>query len=537
MCDEVTEEDIAAGCWRSQEWRLNHLYWIEQKDAPPCRFKMNWAQRKLFEGLHTRNNILKARQLGMSTLTCLMILDGCLFNENWHAGINDKTLDDAKEKLGKIGFAVECLKNPPDGEDSVVNRFAKLTHRLMKPDVQALTASFANGSSICIGTSLRSRTLQFLHVSEFGHVAASSPKKAREIITGSLPTAEKGIIIMESTHEGGKAGENYRMTKKAMENVGKKLTDADYKFFFFPWWGQAEYSIESDEPLVLPRELEKYFDGLTKEGITLTDAQKRWYNSQFGVFGYAIRQEYPSTPAEAFETQVEGSIYGSIISDLRSQGRIAADFEADDDLPLYVSWDIGLSDNMSLWLWQPTGNGRFHVLDHYTANNHELAHYIGVVRGWEGQFGQPIATHLLPHDASKRDLATRTSFHDLFIRQRIPALVVPRTPDVWAGINVTRRLLRHCVFHARCGEPVRVDGQEYMSGINALENYQTLPAGANGAVREQPLHNACSHSADAFRTFAEAYQAGLVNKTAVAPPPRRSGNIRAGMARGVPWAV
>ncbi|MCD8071182.1 MAG: hypothetical protein LUE08_07360 [Akkermansiaceae bacterium] len=534
------EELLKAGAWKSREWRLNNLYWIERKDEPPCRFRMNWAQRELFRGLHTRNNILKARQLGMSTLTAMLILDSCLFTENFHAGIIDKTKEDAEEKLRKIRFAVQCMLEPPDGGEAMADRFARLSAGLMKPEITATKANFANGSSIRTGTSLRGGTLQFLHLSEFGHTAANFPQKAREILSGGFNTvAKNGTIIMESTHEGGKFGENYRLTKLAMEKVGKPLTPLDFKFFFFPWWRQPEYSVSSDEPLALGSDLTQYFASLAKDGIPLTDGQKRWYAVQYGIFGSMTKQEYPSTPAEAFEVRVEGAIYGGIITDLRADGRMACLFEADDDKPLYVSWDIGLSDNMAMWLVQPGADGRFYVLDHYTANNHELAHYIAVVRRWEALHHQPIASHLLPHDASKRDLATRTSFHDLFIRQGLPAVIVPRTHDVWAGIDVTRRVLRHSVFHARCSEPVRVDGLEYMSGVNALENYQTAPVGANGVERVQPLHNACSHSADAFRTFAEAYQAGLVGKHSPAAPGRihASRPLRTGVARGVPWGV
>ena len=58
-----------------------------------------------------------------------------------------------------------------------------------------------------------------------------------------------------------------------------------------------------------------------------------------------------------------------------------------------------------------------------------------------------------------------------------------------------------------------------MSGVNALENYQKAPAGAHGVERDTPLHNRCSHAADAFRTFAEVYENGLVGAVgAVAKP-------------------
>lgn len=538
--------EIYEGCFKDQYWRLNHLYWIEVKSGPPRRFRMNWAQEELFRNLWTRNNILKARQLGMSTLTALMILDGCLFRENWHAGVVDKTLEDAKEKLRKMTFALDCMAEPPMGDDrfggedrKAINRFSARWVKLAKPQAKATDIFFVGSkSSVKVGTSLRGATLQFLHISEFGCVAANQPKKALKILGGAVNTVDsRGVIIMESTHEGGKYGENYRLTKAAMEMVGRKLSPMDFKFFFFPWWRQPEYSVAEPGSPVVDAGLQKYFGELEKRGITLDDGKKRWYASQCRTFGYMVRQEYPSTPEEAFESQVEGSIYGGIISDLRSQGRIRAEFEADDAYPLYVSWDIGLSDQMSLWLVQPRGDGRFYVLDHYTAHLHPLSHYFDVVRRWEAVHGQRVELHLLPHDSAKRD-PEMVSFDTRFAQAGFRYIRVPRVPDIWAGIHAVRDVLRHCVFHERCSEPVKVDGEEYISGINALENYQKLPVGANGAQREMPLHNACSHSADAFRTFAEGVKNGFVNNVGSVRrvPGVAHNSVRRNIPNRSPWA-
>lgn len=84
---------------------------------------------------------------------------------------------------------------------------------------------------------------------------------------------------------------------------------------------------------------------------------------------------------------MEGAIYGSIIQRLRADGRIGQDFESDALAPLYVSWDIGLSDYMSLWLIQPGPDGKFYILDYYSANDKDLAHYVDKVRQWERQYG------------------------------------------------------------------------------------------------------------------------------------------------------
>lgn len=54
-------------------WRLNHLYWIETKTGELVRFRMNWAQLAFWKEFWYRDDILKSRQLGLSTYVPLML--------------------------------------------------------------------------------------------------------------------------------------------------------------------------------------------------------------------------------------------------------------------------------------------------------------------------------------------------------------------------------------------------------------------------------------------------------------------------------
>lgn len=538
---EILKERLA-----DRMWRLNHLYWIINKDGLLQRFQLNWAQQKLHQELWYRNDILKARQLGISTYVAMLMLDMSLFRSNFHCGIIDKSLVDGTGKISKIELAYKSLDYVPDNPTEEDIALAELG-RLIKGEIQAkpskTTISFSNGSRITAGTSLRGGTFQFLHVSELGYVAAHAPLRAREIVTGAMNAVSKdGVIVRESTHEGGKFGLNYEMTKASMEMVGKPLSSLDWKFFFFPWWKNPEYTLDNN-PMEIRRtfsldaftvEDAKYFEELrVNHKIQLTIQQKRWYSAQAKTFGGLVRQEYPSTPEEAFQALVEGSIYGSYLDFLRSQGRLCAEFEKDDLAPYYVSWDIGMADYMCLWLWQVRGDGKFYVMDCLQANDKPLEWYINFIRKeWEVEFG-PIYKHLLPHDAGRRD-PHGISFDTHLRRAGLRVSVVPRTPDVWAGIFSVRRLLNHCIFHERCSRPLKIDGVEYMSGVNALENYQKAPAGAHGVERDTPLHNRCSHAADGFRTFAEAYEKGLVGKVGAVAMPAQAVETRQtqGLAKG-----
>ena len=96
--------------WQDPRWRLNNLYWITNKEGQRTQFKLNWAQESLLDELHKFNLILKARQLGFTTLIQLVMLDACLFNSNVRAGTIAHRLDDARVIFrDKIRFPYDNL--------------------------------------------------------------------------------------------------------------------------------------------------------------------------------------------------------------------------------------------------------------------------------------------------------------------------------------------------------------------------------------------------------------------------------------------
>lgn len=507
-------------------WRLNHLYWIEDKMGRLTRFRMNVPQTLLHKRLWYRNDILKARQLGISTYTALLILDTCLFTPHYHCGIIDKTLPDAQQKLQKIRLAWHYLDYLPDNaspEDealAVLGAEIKLrTGQLKKgkpvPATEARThLSFTNDSHIHIGTNLRGGTLQFLHISELAHIALHHPARAAEIKTGAINTVPpQGILIKESTHEGGKHGINYQLTRQAMENSARdaELTPLDFRFFFFSWHHNPEYSLPPDQSQPLDQSLLQYFDFLEKDhNLSLTDGQKAWYATMSRTMHSNMKQEYPSTPEEAFLSAIHDTIYGKHISRLRSQGRLGGKFSVSPESALYTSWDIGLSDHTVLWLIQPQPPNVL-WMDCYSNSQKTLSHYTAKIREWEKEFG-PICMHILPHDAGRRDPLGKSYQAHLASEGITQTRIVPRTPDIWTGINHLRTLLSSSWFHQRTMES-RTDPQTGIpqpSALEHLEMYTTQPPGAHGALKETPLHNIHSHTADAARIFAEACSHGFI---------------------------
>lgn len=179
--------DAVRGQWADPMWRLSNLYTIVNKKGTAERFVPNSQQMDFIQSLHGRDIVLKARQLGFTTLAAIIALDECVFTPNWSAAIIAHTRADAQKILKtKVRFPYENLPTQIKEAVPLVNDAAD-------------TLALANNSSIVVTTSARGGTLQRLHISEFGKICARFPDRADEIVSGSFPAAENGNITVESS--------------------------------------------------------------------------------------------------------------------------------------------------------------------------------------------------------------------------------------------------------------------------------------------------------------------------------------------------
>lgn len=280
-------------------WRLNNLYKIEDENGELVTFKMRQPQREMFTRMHKRNIILKARQLGFSTAIDIYLLDQALFNKNMKCGIVAQGLKEAGE-LFRTKIEVPFNNLPAWLRSS----FQISSYTSGKTGGSIL---FSHGSSISVATSFRSGTLQRLHISEYGKICARFPEKAKEVRTGTFPAASstKAIVFIESTAEG-VGGHFYEMCTQSIENSrsGAELNDMDYSFHFYPWYGDAKYAMAvPSHGLHLSKVHQEYFAAIDRiAGIELTDEQKLWYVTMERTQKGEMKQEFPSTPMEAFLT-------------------------------------------------------------------------------------------------------------------------------------------------------------------------------------------------------------------------------------------
>ena len=465
---------------KDYKWRIQNLYYVKDKKGNKVKFKPNFAQMFLLDNLWFFSIILKARQLGITTFFCIVFLDQVLWNANKTAGIIAHKDRDAKKIFkDKIKFAWDNL--PED-----------LKSQLGPPNADSAgELAFPNGSSIFVSTSTRGGTIQYLHVSEFGYICAHYPQKAEEIVTGSINSVEQGMMVtIESTAEG-KAGYFFEFcqTAQAAKLANRKLSPLEFRFFFFPWWENPAYAIESD--MVITKEYKEYFEKLKhKHGIDLSRQQQCWYVMKKNVNGEKMFAEYPSTPEEAFHASIQGAYYAGEMLKVHEQQRIRK-IPYDSTLPVDTWWDLGMNDKNVCIFTQGYGN-EIRFIDYYENSGEGLAHYVKMLQ----EKGYVYGVHSFPHDINVKELGTGVSRYQTLLDLRLRNIrTVERTKNVNDDIEAVRRIFSRFYFDEENTRPLVV----------ALEGYRKQWNDATGEFMNSPLHDKYSHACDAVRTLARGW--------------------------------
>lgn len=450
-------------------------------------FIPNAPQLALLENLHNRNLILKARQIGFTTLIAIYFLDCALFRPNVRAGIVAQSEDVAKIIFrDKVYFAYNNL--PP----------ALLAAMPLSTDSQSELLLAHNNSSIRVATSMRAGTLQYLHVSEFGKIGAKFPERAKEVVTGSIPAVpDNGVIFIESTAEG-QEGEFFTMSKRAesLADAGNKISKKDFKFFFFAWWSEEKYRVNPDGILITQKDHE-YFDAIeVKMGCKLDMEQRAWWcNMRDAGFSGAeekMWQEYPSTPVEAFQKSTEGCYYTVQMVAARKAGRITS-VPYKQGHPVNTFWDIGSGDGTAIWFHQRIGqNDNF--IKYIEAWGEPYSYFVSEMQ----KTGYIWGRHYLPHDGNhvRQGMISNTNPKAMLEQLGLRNVeIVPVVEDISHGIQLTRNKLQSCWF----------DAAECKDGILHLESYKKQWSSTNQRFTDTPKHDEHSEGADAFRQFAQGY--------------------------------
>ena len=296
--------------WR---WRFANLYWIKpaEADVPDCVFSPRDEQWEILEAIYdrgeTRLAILKARQLGFSTLLALICLDMILFKSGFVCGIVDQTQEHAKKKMQMIKHAWDKLPiDIKNAYEVVSSNKSELEIRRTVPDGHPPKPK----SIVYGGMSARGGTHQLLWISEWGAIQFDDPARSDDIADGALPSAKKGIIIVESTWKGGKTGRLYtEVVEPALKLSEEFRTIHDWKVYFYPWWGDETYNFEGEVRQISKECLEYLEEVEEKAWIEMPDGQKLWYFKTAWPKRQKRFEEFPSLLDEIFKSPVEGAIY------------------------------------------------------------------------------------------------------------------------------------------------------------------------------------------------------------------------------------
>lgn len=261
------------------------------------------------------------------------------------------------------------------------------------------------------------------------------------------------------------------------QNHGKTMYDHAAKTA--GWFGQI---LTADDTNVFdPDQLQRIKEGLISiYGDTEGEAlfQQEYYCSFSGL-----------TP---------GAYYGKQMADARTQGRVCSvPYQPGHEVDTF--WDLGVDDSMTIWFVQPIGKA-FHVIDYYENSGFGLEHYARILK----ERGYNYGNHYMPHDAEQREmtnseiaLSRREVAQNLGIK---PIDVISRARNMDTVIQVhipaVRNILPRCWF----------DEKKCSRGISALEGYRSEYDEERKRLGTRPVHDWCSHGADAFRTFAVGYR-------------------------------
>ena len=196
-----------------------------------------------------------------------------------------------------------------------------------------------------------------------------------------------------------------------------------------------------------------------------------------------------------FESAIVGAFFGKEMRVLTDSGRIT-NVEHDPMFPVHTAWDLGYSDDTSIW-WYQVLHGEIHVLDYHSSNGQSIPYYTGLIQSKEREYGYLYGTHWLPHDARAKTLASggKSIIEQLSVKIPLENMKIVPSLSLQDGIQASRLALMRSWFDSKCED-----------GIECLRQYQREYDEDKKVFRDKPRHDWTSHGADAFRMLSIAWR-------------------------------
>lgn len=272
---------------------------IKTKTGQLVNFKLNQPQLKLYEAIkkQAENNqpirliILKARQMGFSTLTEAIGFTNAVTNPNYRFNIIAHK-DESTNNLYEMSKTFYNNLPEPLKPTERKNNAKQLIFDTKDGQGLGSTISCMTAGGKGVG---RSSTIHFLHASEYAFWEGNAEDTYTSLMQ-AVPNTPDSMVIIESTANG------YNHFKDMWDRVNAELdNEEDVSGFipiFFAWFELDEYRMKYNGFRLNKKERE------LKEKYNLDNEQiawRRWAiknncNGSEDIF----RQEYPSNPHEAF---------------------------------------------------------------------------------------------------------------------------------------------------------------------------------------------------------------------------------------------
>lgn len=244
---------------------------------------------------------------------------------------------------------------------------------------------------------------------------------------------------------------------------------------------------------------------ITREQI---EEQRADYHALFGIdAGDAlIEQEYWCS----FDAPILGAYWAREIDVMERSGRVCA-VPHEPKLPVHTVWDIGVGDATAIWFFQVFAS-EVRIIDWHEADGMAVDYYVEMLKEKRETLGYEYGNDYVPHDAKVREFTNagpgnlaKTRIETMIELGRHPVLVPNHRRE--DGVNAARRIFARCWF----------DEVRTARGLELIRQYHKEWDDKEKVFKDIPKHDFTSHSADAWRYLAMAYEE---LRAKPAPPPQ-----------------
>lgn len=260
---------------------IESMFFIVNKAGKKVPFELNNIQRIFYENRSLRDDILKARKEGMSSIILAILTARFLFVPNIVCACVSHTEEDTKRLFSKVKYYIDNLPFKVDLNKESAGHFR----------IDSQNSDFIIGTAGS-KTFARGDTIHQLHLSEFAFYPSW------EMVTGvinAVPDGSNTWVVKETTANG--YGNPHH---QAWEQ--EKRGESTFKPHFFGWHDHDEYVRDAKDFIPTGHEAD------LKVAYDLSNEQLAWRHWKIASMqptqDYSredlFRQEYPISDGEAF---------------------------------------------------------------------------------------------------------------------------------------------------------------------------------------------------------------------------------------------